>query len=89
MATPLHEDAGELQVTLPTGGAIELHEGHLDLRVPAHELPPAWTELTPDAVDEPFGDAQEPIVAETSLPGDGRLDEVAGHVQLVAPLHVA
>ena len=31
---------------------------------------------------------QESVVPETSLPGDGRLDEVAGHVQLVAPLQV-
>ena len=42
-------------------------------------------ELAVDRVGGPDRDPEEPVVAERALPGDGRLDQVADAVQLVAP----
>ncbi len=47
------------------------------------------TELALDGRDRTHGDEEEPVVAERAVPRDGRLDEVADAVQLVAPRQVA
>ena len=88
-AAPLHEEARQFEIAFPAGHAVQLHEGHLDLRVPVHELTATRPELLPEALDDAVHDAQEAVVPEAALPGHGGLRKMPGHVQLVAPFEVA
>ena len=88
MPAPLDERAGQLQVALPARRAIQLHEGHLDLGVPVDQLAAIRSELRPDAIHRSLRDAHQPVIAGPTLPGDRRLDQVAGRVELVPPLEV-
>ena len=91
------EHAGPAQVDLPprevevgalTGEPVELHQRGLDLGVAAVPVLAALPEATHGEVGEAAGDVEQVGAARGPRPRDGRLDQVAEHVQLVAPAQV-
>jgi len=84
----LDERPRQLDVPVVAGRPAELHEGRLDLRVPAHRLPSA----RPEHVDEVVGEADRHVdelpATGGAQPGDRSLQQVPHRVELVAPLHV-
>ena len=87
-AAPLDERRREVEPAPLPGDPVQLDEGHLDLRVAVDHLAPVRTERPLDGGSRTLGDEEETIVAERTVPGDGRLDEMADAVELVAPLEI-
>ncbi len=77
------------EVPSVAGDPVQLHEGHLDLRMPIDAIATGRADLGVDTCHGALGDLEQSVVAERALPCDGRLDEVADAIQLVAPLQVA
>ncbi len=88
VTAPVELVDGQVEPAPLAGQAVQLDERHLDLGVPVDAVAPARAELVVDPGREPLGHRQQPPVAERPLPGDRRLEQVAGAVQLVAPLQV-
>ena len=89
MTAAFDQDGGEIEVAPLAGRAVELHEGHLELGMTFDGLAAFRPELSLGGCDRTLGDEEETIVAERTVPGDRRLEEMAVAVQLVAPGQVA
>jgi hypothetical protein len=84
-AAPLvEEERGQVEMAPLAGLAVQLDQRHLDLRMAVGGGAPVWPEHGVDAVDEPPGDTEQPVVAGGAPVGDRRLDQVPGAVELVA-----
>ena len=84
VAAPVEEELGLVKVTALAGGAVELDERHLNLRVTADGDLAVRPEGLADVVGVAQGDAHDDVVAEAGTQaGDGCLNEVARAVQLV------
>ena len=84
-AAVLDEEAGQLEVALVAGGAPELDQGQLDLRVP--RIAQAFGRRAKDRINIvriPGGDVQEGGLAGGLVMRDGGLEHVAGAVKFVA-----
>ena len=77
-----------LQVALLPGGAVELHQGHLDLGVPAGALLFRGAEDRVDVVRGAAGNLEQAGLARPALEGNRGLDEVPDAVHLVAVVEV-
>jgi hypothetical protein len=85
LAPQLQHPGGQGQVAAVAGDPGQLDQGHLDAGVAVHPLPAGGPELLVDPVGGPDGDLEQPVVAQSPVPGHGRLDQMAGAVELVAP----
>jgi hypothetical protein len=85
-ATPslIEEERRQVEMAPLAGLAVQLDQRHLDLRMAVRRGAPVWPEHGVDAVDEPPGDGQQLVVADSAPVGDRRLDQMAGAVELVA-----
>ncbi len=87
--TALDEERRLAHVARLVERAPELRERHLDLRVPAHALDAVGPERLAHVVGGAPRDLDEEVVGVAGAHArDGRLQEVALHVELVAPLEV-
>jgi hypothetical protein len=81
----LDEMTGELQVAGGAGLPVQLHEGHLDERMPIQLRALARAEGSGQEIAEADRDLQQLPVPGGPMMGNGRLDKVPGAVELVAP----
>ena len=79
---------GQLEVARVAGGAVQLDERQLDLRVTAHGVAAVGTELAVDVLGELEGHPREVAVDAGLERGGGGLEQVPEAVQLVPPLQV-
>ncbi len=75
MAAGVHEVPGQGQVGRVTGEPVQLGQGHLDQRVPAHAVALARPEGLPQLAHGPAGDADQPVVVPGPDLGDGGLGQ--------------
>ena len=89
-AALVHKIPAERQVAPLAGGAVQLHQRQLDFLVAAVAalLAGAGAKDRADVVGVAAGDVQQSALAGGLVVGHGRLDQVAGAVQLVAVAQV-
>ena len=88
VAPPVDEPTRTVEVAALPGEPVELDERDLDLGVAVDALDAVRSERLADVVRVADREPDELVLAVRPGTGDRRLDEVAGAVQLVAPLQV-
>ena len=84
VAALIQQEAGQVEIAALAGLAVQLHQRRLDLGVAGRGRPLAGAEGRVDVVGEAAGDVQQAIAAGRAVVRDGRLEQVASAVELVA-----
>ena len=87
-AAHVEEEPGEVLDVRAVGEAVQLHERHLDHRMPAGGVAQIRPEDAAEVIDDPQGDGQQLLLAGAAGQGDRGLDQVPVAVELMVPGHV-
>ena len=85
---PAQEIAGKIQIFAFAGGAIELHQRHLEFGMPGERGPFGGTEVLDQVIGVTDAAVQQFAVPGSAIVGDGRLQQMPQAIQLVRAVHL-